>query len=194
MAQVHASPGALVYARALAEVAEAKGGIDALREVGERLGALANAWREDGTLRAYFLSASISSEKKQETLGRLVADLTPRMLPNFIKLLAQRGRLGLIEEISDGFRELLDAKLGRVPVTITTAVPVNETDFRGWVEKIRASIGGEPVVQHIVKPEIVAGAIIRVGDRVMDGSASRRLDELRESIIQRGKQTNALQS
>ena len=194
MAQVHASPGALVYARALAEVAEAQGGTDALREVSERLEALATAWREDRTLRAYFLSASVPSEKKEETLGQLVADFTPRLLPNFIKLLAQRGRLGLIDEISDGFRDLLDAKLGRVPVTITTAVAVSETDFRGWVEEIRASIGGEPVVKHIVKPEIVAGAIIRVGDRVLDGSASRRLDELRESIIQRGKQTNALQS
>ena len=157
--------------------------------------AAGEAWQKDRVWRAYFLSGIVSESEKTDAMNRLVEGSdAPPLLGNLMKLLQQRGRLALLAEVAAGFRSLLDERLGRVPVTLTTAVPVAEEEFRAWTEQIRVAIGGEPVVEHVVNPSIIAGAIIRVGDRVMDGSARRRLGEFRQNIIQRGKQTNALQS
>lgn len=189
-----ATTGGMVYARALAEAVEAEGGTALLQDVGDVLGSLCQAWDDDRTLRSYFLATEVSSEKKREAMATLVEGRFPKLLGNFLKLLLERGRLNLLDEIGASFRVLLDERLGRVPVTITTAVPIPENEFRSWTEAIRGAVGGNAVVDHVVKPDIVAGAVIRVGDRVIDGSARRRLAELHHGIIQRGMQRHALQS
>ena len=194
MAQAQATTGGRVYARALAEAVDAEGGKALLQDVGGVLAALCRAWQANRTLRSYFLATEVSSATKRTTMGTLTAGRFPKLLSNFLKLLLERGRLDLLPEIGAAYELILDERLGRIPVTITTAVPVPESDFRAWTEAIRSTVGALAVVDHVVKPEILAGAIIRVGDRVIDGSARRRLAELQNRIIQRGVQHHALQS
>ena len=194
MASTHASPGSIIYANALAEAVEAEGGLELLGEVDEGLRAFSEVWESDGVLRGYFLSSEVPRAKRAATMDSLVEGNFPKLLANFLRLLLRRGRLSLIPEIAFALHQRLDERLGRVPVTLTTAVPVPESDFQAWTEKISEAIGGEPVVEHVVKPEIVAGAIIRVGDRVLDGSARRQLADLKQRIVERGMQEHALQS
>lgn len=194
MATTHASPGSMVYARALAGALEAEGGIGALQDANDVLTAVAGAWEADCVFRSYFLSSEVPRADRAAAMNRLVEGRMPRLLANFLRLLLGRGRLNLLPEIAEAYRVLLDERLGRVPVTITTAVPVPETDFRAWTKSVRAALGKEAVVTHVVRPEILAGAVIRAGDRVVDGSARRRLAELQTRIIERGTQRHALQS
>lgn len=199
MSATSASPGGTLYATAVFEAADAAGGVELLTQVGDGLSAVARAWREERSFRAYFLSSVVSGEQKHSAWQRIGqggggrASL-PTLLTNFLRLLQKRGRLELLPEIGASYEKLLDARLGRVPVTLTTAVEIPEWALKTWIDSIRTSIGGEPVVEHVVKPEILAGAIIRVGDRVADGSARRRLAELRQKIIERGTHFHALQS
>ena len=194
MAASQTRTGAAVYARALAEAVEAEGGKALLQDVGSVMAPLCSAWNADRVLRSYFLATEVSTAQKRTSMDTLVGGRFPKLLGNFMRLLLKRGRLILLPEIGEAFASILDERLGRVPVTLTTAVPVPESDFRHWKDAIRGAIGGEAVVEHVVKPEIVAGAIIRVGDRVTDGSARRRLAELHQRIIERGMQRHALQS
>lgn len=194
MAASQASTGGAIYARALAEAVEAEGGKALLQDVGSVLGAFCKAWTGDPVLRSYFLATQIPSAQKQASVDTLVSGRFPPLLGNFLRLLLRRGRLALLPEIGEAFHKILDERLGRVPVTLTTAVPVPESEFRAWKDAIRGTVGGEAVIKHVVKPEIVAGAIIRVGDRVLDGSARRRLADLHQRIIERGMQRHALQS
>jgi F-type H+-transporting ATPase subunit delta len=194
MASVHVSPGGLVYARALAEAVEAEGSTALLQDVGGVLTSLCQAWTADPIFRSYFLAAEVTGAQKLATMGSLVSGRFPTLLGNFLRLLLQRRRLTMLPEIGVAFTTILDEKLGRVPVTLTTAVPVPESDFRAWSDIIRAAVGKETVIEHIVSPEILAGCIIRLGDHVADGSARRRLADMHKQIIQRGKQHYALQS
>ena len=188
----HADPGAVVYARALVEAVEAQGGLDALREAGELVEAICAAWDNDRTLRAYFLASEVPNAVQRQSLDKLV-DGFPKLVANFLRLLMRRERLALLPDIGLAFRGLLDEKLGRVPVTLTTAVPVDEVSLHSWSERIRAAVGGEPVIRHEVKPELIAGAVIRVGDQVADGSARRQLTALKNKIIGKGLQRHGLQ-
>jgi F-type H+-transporting ATPase subunit delta len=192
MAGAPVTPGAAVYADALFEAVEADGGVPGLEQGAAALEAVGEAWARDRTLRAYFLSAQLPRAERQKSLDRLAQPL-PRLVGNFLRVLFERGRLPLLPEMATAFRTALDKRLRRVPVTLTTAVPVPETDFRAWVEMLRPAIDGEPVVKHEVRPEIIGGAVIRAGDRIADGSARRRLAELRTQLIRRGKVLHALQ-
>ena len=85
----------------------------------------------------------------------------------------------------------------RVREPEATHVPANDAmmpaeQIERWADVLRKALGKEPVVKHVVRPELIAGAIVRAGDVVADGSARRRLNELKQRIIRRGK--HALQS
>ena len=192
MAASHADPGAIVYAKALMEAVEAQGGLDALREAGDAVDAVSTAWEENRTLRAYFLASEVPSAVQKASMDKLV-DSLPKFVANFLRLLMKRDRLALLPDIGMAFRELLDQKLGRVPVTIMTAVPIDDVSLHSWSQSIREAIGGEPVIRHEVKPELLAGAVIRVGDQVADGSARRHLATLKNRIIEKGLQRHGLQ-
>jgi F-type H+-transporting ATPase subunit delta len=184
-------PLGAVYADALAGAVEAAGGLDLLREVGERLEALGAAWLADRTLRAYFLSAEVTAREKEAVLGRL-ADPQPHVLGNFLRLLLRRGRLDRLPEIVEAYEAVLDDRLGRVPVTLTTAMPVPEDMLRAWTERLRTATGREPLVRHQVRADLLSGAVVQVGDVIADGSGRRRLAEWKHQIIERG--THALQA
>ncbi|MDJ0522450.1 MAG: ATP synthase F1 subunit delta [Planctomycetota bacterium] len=194
MSAAHASPGSVVYAEALADAVEAEGGKALLQDVGSVVAAFTETWEQDAILRRYFLATEVRGDDKRAAMDKLVEGRFPKLLGNFLRLLLRRGRLSLVPEIGAAFREILDERLGRVPVTITTAVAVPEADFQSWKNAIRGVVDGEAVVEHVVKPEILAGAVIRIGDRIVDGSARRRLSELHTRIIERGMQRHALQS
>jgi F-type H+-transporting ATPase subunit delta len=193
MAHGQTHPGAMVYARALEEALFSAGGLDALRAADPAVAGVAAAWTDERAFRAYFLSSNVPASVKRAALDRVVEGRLHPLVANFLRLLLRRGRIALLPDIGTAFRTLIDARLGRVPVTLTTAVPVDEVSLRTWTDRIRQAVGGEPVVRHEVRPEILAGAILRVGDEVADGSARRRLAELRSQIIEKGRQ-HALQS
>jgi F-type H+-transporting ATPase subunit delta len=184
----------MVYARALAEAVEAEGGLGLLTDVEGVLRGVTAAWEGDRTFRSYFLASEVPRQQRKAALTRLVEGRMPKLFGNFLRVLLARGRLSLLPEIDVAYRQIVDARLGRVQVTITTAVPVPESDFRRWTQALKDATGAEAVVEHAVKPEIIAGAVIRVGDRIADGSARRSLADLQTRIIERGKQHHALQS
>ncbi len=187
----HVDPLATTYAEALADVAEARGGEALLREIGSALTGLGAAWAEHRNLRAYFLSAMVPKDEKQESLAKLLADFPP-LLVDFMHLLLRRGRGRIIDKAAIAYDALLDERLGRVQVTLTTATTVDAEQLVAWTERLRAAVGKEPIIQHVVKPELIAGATLQVGDSIADGSGSRQLADFRKHVRERGR--HALQA
>ena len=194
MSQGRDDAGALVYARALLDtlIADSEAP-EALREAGDAMGAVAEAWTSKRALRGYFETSHVAAPQKTAAMEKWAGSDVPPIVGNFMRLLLRRGRLSLLPQINGAFQGLLDERLNRIQVTLTTAVPVDEVSLRSWTDKIRAIVGGEPILTHRVDPNILAGAVIRVGDQVADGSAASRLKRLEAAIVEKGRQ-HALQS
>ena len=186
MSARHVDPLGALYAEVLGDVAWERGGEPLVKEVGEALSAFGSAWAQDRTLRAFFLSAQVKKDDKRAALLKILEPM-PSLMRDFIRLLIRRGRGHLIDRVATAFEEYLDEKLGRVQVTLSTATPVPEEQKALWMDRLRASLGKEPVLEHVVKPELVAGAVLQVGGTVADGSARRQLQELTERVRERGK-------
>jgi F-type H+-transporting ATPase subunit delta len=180
-------PVARVYAQALLQAADAAGGVPTLTEVGDRCAGAAEAWRTRPTLAMFFLSPTVTDDAKVHALDALLsAGGAPAVWQNFLRLLLRRNRLLSLPEIAGAFRILLDERLSRQPVTLVTAAPVPQDDLNRWVAALRTALGREPVVRHVVKPEILAGAIVVAGDVVADGSVRRQLNQWHRRLIERG--------
>ncbi len=188
MAAQGIASGARAYAEALLDSAAARGGLESAREAGEALVALAAAWRADRRMRAYFLSSKVRRADKAAAIAALGQRL-PAKVTAFVRLLDQKGRLDLLPAIADAAEALLDQRLGRVPVTISTAVPLSPEALARLAGQVAQATGKTPMARNVVKPELVAGAVVRIGDWLADGSARRHLVRLKQQIIERGSRS-----
>ncbi len=121
-------------------------------------------------------------QEKQEIINRLVGDETPAEIRNFISLLASKGHLHYLPEILDELGRLSRGGAARRVVNITTAIPLTEEEKRALQARLIARFGSDLDFRYDVDPEILGGVIVRIGDKVIDGSIAGRLESLRERL------------
>ena len=84
---------------------------------------------------------------------------------------------GRVEVLAEG----VEAGTGE-PVTVTSAIPLAEGQRATIQQDLTARLGEEGTITFRVDPQILGGLVVRVGDRVMDGSAAGQLERLRQSL------------
>jgi F-type H+-transporting ATPase subunit delta len=102
---------------------------------------------------------------------------------NFLKLLVVGTRTTLISEIKAEFQALVDEAEGRVELQVTVPKELSSSDQQAITQELSDKMGRAVKVDVRVDPAIIGGAIIRHGDRVVDGSVRRRLAEMREELL-----------
>jgi F-type H+-transporting ATPase subunit delta len=135
----------------------------------------------DDQARALFENTRISPSQKLALVERALAGADPLVL-NLARILVRRRRTSLGPQIALAFQELLDAAKGISHATVTTAVPLSAED-RAAVQRRLVDIAGGPVViETEVDDEILGGLVVRIGDRLIDGSTKSRLLALKQQL------------
>jgi F-type H+-transporting ATPase subunit delta len=131
-----------------------------------------------------FRSSLIAAEDKEKLLDRVFGSRASPTVLSFLKVVARHGRLQLLRPIARSLKQLYAKERGLVDVEIRVASPLDEDIKQRIYERLKDSLGGEPVFHVRVDPSIVAGIVIRAGDRVFDGSLETRLNLVRKTIIE----------
>ena len=97
---------------------------------------------------------------------------------NFVKVLAENDRLSLLPEIDAQFETLKANAEGTLEATITSAQPLTQAQVDDLVAGLKAKFNRAVNVQVAVDPELIGGAVIAIGDQVMDGSVKGRLQRM----------------
>ncbi len=103
----------------------------------------------------------------------------------FLQAVVRRGRQQLLREIATEYYRLLDVKLNRVRAGVTLARPADDSLRRSIQEALSRQLGKEVLPSFSVDPEILGGAIVRVGERIHDGSVRKRMTKLRRHLLSR---------
>jgi F-type H+-transporting ATPase subunit delta len=167
------------YAEALLALARKAGDVPGW---GRMMQEVADAMANDAQLRAFLESPRVPADRKNAALGRAFQDRYPRLLVRFLQTMITKGRQRQIGAVAREYAALVDEAEGRVHAQVTLAQAPSDAD-RAAIAATLSQRLGKQVVPHVsVRPEILGGVIVRVGDRVMDGSVRRRLGRLRHQL------------
>ncbi|MDF2773197.1 MAG: synthase subunit delta, partial [Geminicoccaceae bacterium] len=155
------------YAEALLALARKAGDLQAW---GRLIDDVAAAMERDDRLRRFLEAPQISADQKNAVFAKAYEDRAPRLFLRYLQRLVMNRRQMLIPEIANEYRDLVDEVEGRVHAQVTVAKPIEEAE-RDAIGRQLSRTMGKPVVPQVrVNPNIMGGIIVRIGDRVMDGS------------------------
>jgi len=168
------------YAEALFASGERTGSTDVYANL---LEAVAGAIEADETIRDFLESPRVPKAKKQEVLARALRGQAPEQFVKFLAAVVKRGRQGIFPAIAKQYLALVDKKFNRVHAGVTVA---REPDLalQQAVKRSLSEVLGMEVIPHFRSdPAILGGLVVRVGDRIMDGSVRRRMVTLRRKLL-----------
>ena len=170
-----------IYARALFRAAQEQGRAEA---IGRELSEFAGAVREIPELGAFLSNPQLEPAAKASLVHQL-SDGADGLVRNFLRLIAEKGRAGEIEAISDEFQQLVDRAAGRVAVALTTAYELSDEEARAIVRKIEQASGRTVEATRSVDSGLIGGMILQAGSLRVDASVRGRLERLRHELVSR---------
>jgi F-type H+-transporting ATPase subunit delta len=94
---------------------------------------------------------------------------------NFVRTLAENGRLAYLPEIASLFDGMKDQAQGMADVTVTSAAALDTAQQQQLAVALEKRLKRKVRLHTQIDPRLLGGAIIRSGDLVIDGSLSTRL-------------------
>ena len=167
------------YAKAIFELASEEGN---LQHWGDSL-QVAAVVASDVDMQAMFQLPSMLANEHCELFLSVVSAIkgAPKMnadFKNLIALLAQNNRLAALPSIATAFESLKQEAEGKIEVVVRTAQKLSEKQQTAMAKSLAKRLGKKINITTELDESLIAGAIIRAGDMVIDGSARGRLDKL----------------
>ena len=167
------------YAEALLLAAEMRGAAE-IERTGHLIDAVAGAVRADERIAVVLESPRVSKATKAALLARALGDLAPA---EFLQAVVRRGRQGLLEEMAQQYQVLVDLKLDRVHAGVTLTEEPDARIEKLIIERLSTAIGKDVRAHFRADRGILGGVVVRVGDRIYDGSIRRKLAVLRRKML-----------
>ncbi|MFY9812778.1 MAG: ATP synthase F1 subunit delta [Dehalococcoidales bacterium] len=139
---------------------------------------------KDSALAALIANPKITGEEKSKTLAQRLGEINPLVI-KLVLLLAAKGKVAAIDDIAEEYQALVDnfrGIEGTEIAEITTAIPLDDADKLKIAQRITEIVGKPVQLRPKVDPAIIGGIIIRVGDKLIDGSLRSKLAALRKDL------------
>jgi F-type H+-transporting ATPase subunit delta len=144
----------------------------------------ASSLMKDSALFSLIANPQVKVDQKSKTLSQRLGDVNP-MVIKLLLLLAAKSRLALIDDIAEEYQASVDNYRGiegTEVAEVTTAIPLDDDYQLKVAERITEIIGKPVLLKPKVDPGIIGGIIIRVGDKLIDGSLRSKLAALRKDL------------
>ena len=182
-ADVGAQRVARVYAEALLKAAEKQGQVeDVLDELATLVG---EVFRKDPQFEEFLASGAIGRDRKAQVIRGVFEHRASSVFFNFLMVLNNHDRLGLLRPIRAAYQELYDERARRIRVVVRTAVPLPDDQRARLQQELHDTFHLEPVLETRVDPDLLGGMVVRVGDWLYDASVRTQIENLRNQLIAR---------
>jgi len=168
------------YAIALIEIATEKKNLDGL---GQELNRVNKLFGQSAELSTIMTHPRVSVEARKKVISELMSRVTiGPTCQNFIKLLIDRKRIGLLSAIIEHYHHLVDVRLGRVRAEVISAAPLGDVEVNQLKATLSKHTGKEVIIERRVDEHLIGGVITRVDGKVIDGSLRARLNGLEDRL------------
>ena len=126
--------------------------------------------------------AGIVFSKKQEMLRAVFPTDADARVQNFVFLLANKNQVHLLPEIIGALDVYAQRSAAVAIAKVTSAVPLTDAEKQAMETKLRGQFGQDAAFEYAVDASILGGVVVRVGDKVIDGSVAGKLAALKEKL------------
>lgn len=170
------------YARALFDVAQKEADV---QQVGRELSEFAQLVAGNEALVRVLSNPAIPSARKRGVVEQLLAraGTVSAVVSKLLLLLADRDRLPLLPDMVRAYENRLMEHAGIVRAELTTAIALPADRVAKMQAALASTTGRQVQLETRVDPSIIGGAVARIGSTVYDGSVTRQLEKLRESLV-----------
>jgi len=166
------------YAEAAFRLADEGG---ALGKWSEMLAALAQV-AQDARVRAAIADPNLSDAKAAGLFISILAGRLSGDAENFVRVLAENGRLGLLPEVRAQFEALKNEREGVLEAEVHSAFELSEAQVADLVQRLEKKTGRKVRAKIAIQKDLIAGVRIVLGDKVIDGSARAQLGALETAL------------
>ena len=166
------------YALAAFEQAQHDGRVAEWAEMLESLDVIA----DDPTVKGLISNPRVDGEAVTSLILDIAGDRLTSHGRNFLRLLGQNGRLGLLSAIRGIFEQEREGLEGRGQVEVRSAYPLTPDEEGRIGDAMSNRLGVSVSLSVAVDPDLIGGVVVRAGDLVIDASLRGRLDQLRQAL------------
>jgi F-type H+-transporting ATPase subunit delta len=132
-------------------------------------------------LREVLANPALPLDQRADIVRRVLTDLG-EPIRNLITLLLRRERIRELPRVAAEFRRLDDKRNNIVHATATSASPLADEELRAITARLEELSGAKVALETAVDPDLIGGVVVRIGDRLIDGSVRGRLERLRNKL------------
>lgn len=169
------------YARALFEMAQAEGVVSRVEEELFRLRELLKANPE---LLQFLKDPNVKPEGKRQALGDLFQGRVHPLVLSTLISLSDQDRAGRVLHVIEDFSTIAAAARQTITGEVTVVVTLDDATLGRMATELSRITGKNVKLLQKIDPAILGGAIITVGEQIIDGSLRRKLDQLKDKLAQ----------
>ena len=166
------------YAKAVFEIAESTGSLDTWSE---QLALMASIASADGSAEL-LNSPKVSASQKVETFSQVASGNLNNQSVNLLKSLGENNRFALLPDMSLLFEALKSESQGEVDGELIAAAEVSQEQESAIVTALEKRLGRKVKLVTKIDDSLLGGAVIRIGDLVIDGSLQGRFQTLKANL------------
>jgi F-type H+-transporting ATPase subunit delta len=119
---------------------------------------------------------------KRKVLLQVMEGKSLRTVTLFVDLLLRKKRLGEFETILKEFEGRVERKQGIRRAEVVSAVPLTPQELDRIHTELERTTGGKIVLTSSVDASLIGGALVRLGDRVIDRTVKTLLEAIQQQL------------
>jgi F-type H+-transporting ATPase subunit delta len=171
---------AIRYAQAIYEIAAENQALDAVEQ---ELLLVQQTLKDVEELSTLLYHPQVPVEAKKETLMKVFGEQLTDYVRNFLLLLIDKRRETALSAIIKEYRQLANQARNIAEAEVTTAIPLGDGQRQTLSAKLSAVTGKNVVLRTRVDEDILGGVIVKIGDKLIDGSVLRQLQSLKDALL-----------
>lgn len=171
---------AITFVNALLDVATEKGQFE---QIEKDLDLVCEIISKHADLKKVLFHPSVSRSSKKELIQNVFDKSVSGLMMNFLSLLIDRRKEGILDFVTDVYKEVTHEKKGVLKATVQTVMPLSGERLEDFKKKLKKITGKTVELEVVQNPDILGGMVIQIGNKMIDGSVANRLKNLKNRLL-----------
>ncbi|MFN8576450.1 MAG: F0F1 ATP synthase subunit delta [Candidatus Sericytochromatia bacterium] len=167
------------YAQALFEISQSQ---NLTEKIQEDLKVISETLKEYHDFNNLLLHPVISNQDKKDMFSKIFSEKIDKVTENLVMLLIDKKRESLIPEISELYKQMYNKLHSRVIAEVYTSIEISKNLLSIIKGKLETYLSKEVEIEDHVDPKVIGGVLVKIGDRVIDGTIRTKFENMARSL------------